>query len=97
MHTVSLISRYMEHPRKSHLLATKKFFRYSQGTLDCGLFYKTEEKLDLMIFTDSDYARDQDDKKSTSGYAFMLGSGVVHGLQRNNQLSLYQEPKLSSY
>ena len=28
-------------------------------------------------FTDSDYAGDLDDRKSTSGYVFMLGSGAV--------------------
>jgi hypothetical protein len=30
-----------------------------------------------MGFTDSDYAGDQDDRKSTSGYVFMLGTGAV--------------------
>ena len=28
-------------------------------------------------FTDSDYAGDQDDRRSTSGYVFMLGTGAV--------------------
>ncbi|GKV45376.1 hypothetical protein SLEP1_g52467 [Rubroshorea leprosula] len=32
---------------------------------------------DLAGFTDSDYAGDLDDKKSTSGFVFMLGSGAI--------------------
>ncbi|XP_047267604.1 uncharacterized mitochondrial protein AtMg00810-like [Capsicum annuum] len=31
----------------------------------------------LVGYTDSDYARNLEDRKSTSGYAFMLGSGVI--------------------
>ena len=77
MYAVSLISRYMENPKEIHLLAAKRIFRYLQGTADFGLLYKKGEHSDLMGFTDSDYARDQDDRKSTSGYVFMLGTGVV--------------------
>ena len=77
MHAVSLISRFMECPKEIHLLAAKRIFRYLQGTANYGLFYKKGEKSDLFGFTDSDYAGDLDDRKSTSGYVFMLGSGAV--------------------
>ncbi|KAJ8630112.1 hypothetical protein MRB53_023435 [Persea americana] len=75
MYYVSLISRYMENP--THLLAAKRILRYLQGTRDFGLFYKKGEKLELFRFTNSDYAGDQDDRRSTSGYVFMLGTGAV--------------------
>ncbi|KAL9366567.1 hypothetical protein Peur_037766 [Populus x canadensis] len=77
MYAVSLISRYMENPKEIHLLAAKRIFRYLQGTADFGLLYKKGEHSDLMGFTNSDYAGDQDDRKSTSGYVFMLGTGAV--------------------
>jgi hypothetical protein len=77
MHVVSVISRYMECPTEIHLLEAKRIFRYLQGTKECGLFYKKGEKSDLFGFTDSDYAGDSDDRKSTSGYVFILGTGVV--------------------
>ena len=77
MYAVSLISRYMDTPADMHLLAAKRIFRYLQGTVDYGLFYKMGLKIDLVDFTDSDYAEDLDNRKSTSGYAFMLGSGAV--------------------
>ena len=32
---------------------------------------------DLIGFTDSDYAGDQDDRRSTLGYVFMLGTGTI--------------------
>nr|KYP43675.1 Retrovirus-related Pol polyprotein from transposon TNT 1-94 [Cajanus cajan] len=77
MYSVSLISRYMENPTEMHLLAAKRILRYLQGTREFGLFYKKGEKSNLLGFTDSDYAGDQDDRKSTSGCVFMLGTGVV--------------------
>lgn len=77
MYVVSLISRYMESPTEIHLLAAKRILRYLQGTKDFVLFYKKGEKSDLIGFTDSDYARDQDDRRSISCYVFMLGTGAV--------------------
>jgi len=40
MHSVSVISRYMECPTEIHLLATKRILRYLQGTKEFGLFFK---------------------------------------------------------
>jgi hypothetical protein len=58
-------------------LAAKRILRYLQGTQNFGIYYTKGEKSDLIGFTDSDYAGDQDDRKSTSGYVFMLGNGAV--------------------
>lgn len=77
MYAVSLISRFMDCPREAHLQATKRIFRYLQGTIEYGLFYKKGEKPVLYGFTDSDYAGDLVDRKSTSGYVFMMGSTAV--------------------
>jgi len=35
---VSLVSRFMEHQTESHFLATKRIFRYLQGTQNLGIF-----------------------------------------------------------
>jgi hypothetical protein len=77
MHATGLISRYMECPREMHLLVAKRIMRYLKGTLEYGLFYKKGVKSDLIAFTDSDYAGDQDDRRSTSGYVFMMGTGAI--------------------
>ncbi|GKV33525.1 hypothetical protein SLEP1_g42028 [Rubroshorea leprosula] len=77
MNGVSLISRYMEHPKELHLQTAKRILRYLCGTADFGLFYKKADQTDLAGFTDSDYAGDLDDRKSTSGFVFMLGSGAI--------------------
>ncbi|KAK6144980.1 hypothetical protein DH2020_021800 [Rehmannia glutinosa] len=78
MFVVSLISRYMENPTELHLHVAKRVLRYFKGTTGFGIFYKKkrgDEK--LVAYTDSDYAGDLEDRKSTSGYVFLLSSGVV--------------------
>lgn len=77
MYAVSLISRYLSKPTELHLLAAKRILRYLQGTSGFGLLYKKEGNKELIGFTDSDYAGDVDDRKSTSGYAFLLSSAAV--------------------
>ncbi|KAL0366839.1 UNVERIFIED_CONTAM: Retrovirus-related Pol polyprotein from transposon RE1 [Sesamum radiatum] len=77
MYSMSLISRYMENPIEMHLLVAKRILCYLQGTRDYGIFYRNGEKPTLLGFTDSIYAGDQDDRRSPSGYVFMLGTAAI--------------------
>ncbi|XP_050125167.1 secreted RxLR effector protein 161-like [Malus sylvestris] len=77
MFTISLISRYMEHPTESHLFEAKRILRYVKGTVGFGVFYKKGGDEELIGYTDSDYAGDQDDRNSTSGYVFVMNSSAV--------------------
>ncbi|GKU93862.1 hypothetical protein SLEP1_g7421 [Rubroshorea leprosula] len=86
MHAVSLISRYMNCPKEVHLLATKRILRYLQGTVEYGLFYENGEKSNLFGFTDSDFARDLDDRKSTSGYVFIMGTTAISWTSREQSI-----------
>jgi hypothetical protein len=77
MFAVNMIARYMEHPVEPHLMAAKRIFRYIKGTLELGIWYRKGEVAELIAYSDSDYGGDVDDRKSTSGYVFMLGSGAI--------------------
>jgi len=77
MYAVSLVSRFMESPTEVHHQAVKKILRYLKGTVNYGLFYKKSEINVLVGFSDSDYAGDLDDHKSTSGYVFLLSGAAV--------------------
>ncbi|KAK9665399.1 hypothetical protein RND81_14G109900 [Saponaria officinalis] len=86
MYVVSLISRYASRPTELHLSAAKRVLRYLKGTSDFGLFYKKDGNKELIGFTDSDYAGDVDDRKSTSGYAFILSSAAVAWASRKQPI-----------
>jgi hypothetical protein len=77
MFVVSLISRYAGQPTELHLQTAKRVLRYLKGTTNFGIFYKKGGSDELITFTDSDYAGDLEDRKSISGYVFMLSSGAV--------------------
>jgi hypothetical protein len=77
--SVCLVARFMERPTEMHVAAIKRIMRYLKGTSSMGILYKKSDSgnLNLIGWSDSDYAGDLDDRKSTSGYVFQLGNGVV--------------------
>jgi hypothetical protein len=86
MFSVSLISRYMSKPTELHLQAAKRILRYLKGTTSYGIFYKKGGETDLLAFTDSDYAGDEEDSKSTSCYVFLLSSGAVSWMSKKQPI-----------
>ena len=71
-YAVSVASRYMDQTHKIHWKAAKSILNFVQGTRTHGIFYKAKYDLDLIGFTDSDWAGDSIDRKYTSGYVFIL-------------------------
>ncbi|GJW88672.1 hypothetical protein Tco_0164012 [Tanacetum coccineum] len=53
-------------PKISHLLAVKRIFRYLKGKPSLGLWYSKDSPLELVAYTDSDYAGATQDRKSTT-------------------------------
>ena len=64
----SVALRYMDKPHEIHWRASKTILNFFQGTSTHGIFYKAKSDLDLIGFTDSDWAGDSIDRNSTSGY-----------------------------
>lgn len=48
-----------------------------KGTKDYGLWYKKNNKFELKVFTDADWARNVDDRNNTSGGTFFLGKRLI--------------------
>ncbi|KAJ4719034.1 Retrovirus-related Pol polyprotein from transposon TNT 1-94 [Melia azedarach] len=76
MFATSLLSRFMQNPSQVHFGAGRRVLRYLKGTHDFGIWFKPEAELNLFGYVDSDWAGCIDDGKSTSGYAFSVGSGM---------------------
>jgi hypothetical protein len=68
----------MQEPHELHWKAAKRILRYVQGTITFGIHYAADSTLDLIGFTDDDWAGDSIDCKSTSGYSLSLGSGTIY-------------------
>ncbi|GJT03845.1 putative ribonuclease H-like domain-containing protein [Tanacetum coccineum] len=64
---VCACSRFQVTPKTSHLNAVKRIFRYLKGKPKLGLWYPKVSSFDLEAYSDSDYARANLDRKSTTG------------------------------
>ncbi|GAV81645.1 hypothetical protein CFOL_v3_25099 [Cephalotus follicularis] len=74
---VGLLGRYQSNPFHDHWVDSKKVLRYLKGTRDFMLTYRRVDDLQLVGFTDSDFADCQDYRISTSGYVFMMAGRAV--------------------
>ncbi|KAE8718614.1 Detected protein of confused Function [Hibiscus syriacus] len=72
---VGVVSRYMANPCKEHWNTVKRVLRYIKGTSNIALCYKGSN-LVINGYVDSDYARDLDKSKSTTGYVFKIVGGA---------------------
>ncbi|KAL3609017.1 hypothetical protein D5086_000037 [Populus alba] len=62
---------------RSPIVPRFKISRNEDGNTVDETYYKQGGEGELLAFTDSDYAGDMEDRKSTSGYVFFMGSSVV--------------------
>ena len=74
---VGIVARFFANPKENHLMAVKRIMRYLKGTKEYGLYYKKNEKFELRAYTNADWAKNIDDRKSISGGAFFLGERLV--------------------
>ena len=75
-HAVSVTSRYQSNPGQEHWTAVKAILKYLRRPKDLCLIYGGGD-LRVDGYTDSDFQSDVDDRKSTSGYIFILNGGAV--------------------
>ncbi|GJX23307.1 putative ribonuclease H-like domain-containing protein [Tanacetum coccineum] len=60
---LTFLFRVKVSPKTSHLLAVKRIFRYLKGKPSLGLWYSKDSPLELVAYTDSDYAGATLDRK----------------------------------
>ncbi|GJX04070.1 putative ribonuclease H-like domain-containing protein [Tanacetum coccineum] len=77
MFAVCLCARFQVTPKVSHLHAVKRIFRYLKHQPNLGLWYPKDSPFHLEAFSDSDYAGDNHDRRSTSGGCQYLGRRLV--------------------
>lgn len=75
-YAVSCIARFSAKPTREHWTAVKRVLRYLQGTSKFGLLYGNVS-VNVVGYSDADWAGDIGDRKSTSGYVFLLGGAAI--------------------
>ncbi|XP_039137309.1 secreted RxLR effector protein 161-like [Dioscorea cayenensis subsp. rotundata] len=77
MFAVGLVSKFMQKPTKHHIGTVRRILHYLSGTINMGIRYDHVENFQLQGFVDSDWGGSVDDRRSTTGWVFNLGSGAV--------------------
>nr|GEX62438.1 hypothetical protein [Tanacetum cinerariifolium] len=77
MYAVCACSRFQVTSKTSHLQAIKMIFRYLNGQPKLGLWYPRESAFDLEAYSDTDYARENLDRKSTTRGCQFLGRRLI--------------------
>uniref|UniRef100_A0A803LQS3 Reverse transcriptase Ty1/copia-type domain-containing protein n=1 Tax=Chenopodium quinoa TaxID=63459 RepID=A0A803LQS3_CHEQI len=76
-YAVGVVSRFMHLPQVQHMTAIMRILRYLKGTSSTGIYFDKNDHLDLIAYTDADWAGDRDGRKSTSGYFTLVGGNLV--------------------
>lgn len=72
----SVVSQHMARSESMHWVAIKRIMRYLKGTMDLKLCFGGND-IALKGYCDVDWAGDASDRRSTTGYVFMLGGGAI--------------------
>jgi hypothetical protein len=76
---VGALSRFNANPGQAHWKQVQHVFKYLAGTKDLMLCYGPgQDGTSLQIYSDADYAGDQDSARSTSGHTVFIGKCLVN-------------------
>nr|GEX76185.1 putative ribonuclease H-like domain-containing protein [Tanacetum cinerariifolium] len=93
-----LVSWHQVTPTTSNLEAVKKIFKYLKGQPKLGLWYPKESPLVLKSYSDSDYARENKDRKSTTGGCQFLGRRpIFHRFSKTDSIKAAPPPLSRDY
>ncbi|XP_073309965.1 secreted RxLR effector protein 161-like [Primulina huaijiensis] len=76
-YVTGMLGRYLSNLGVEHWKAVKRVLRYLQRTKDYMLIYQRSDQLEIIGYTDSDFAGCQDSMKSTSGYIYLIAGGAI--------------------
>ena len=71
------LSQFLSAPTTNHYDTACRVVKYLKGTPGQGLMFRRDSNLQLLGFTDADWAGCMDTRRSTSGYCFFLGTSLI--------------------
>ena len=76
---VTRLAQYASKPSPAHMVALKHLMRYLRGTIDQRITYtgSVSGQPALIGYCDADWGQRLDDRRSVTGYVFMLAGGAI--------------------
>lgn len=86
-YAVNTASQFLNNYRTIHWNAVKRILRYLAGTIDYGIVYgKSGSMLDLIGYTDADYAGCLDTRRSRSGFIYLLNNAPISWCSQRQEI-----------
>ncbi|RWR98966.1 RxLR effector candidate protein-like protein, partial [Dinothrombium tinctorium] len=83
---VGVLSRFVNDPKMKHWRSAKRVLRYLKGTINTKLrLGGKQSKINLYGYVDADWAGDQSDRRSTSGFVYTICGSVISWISRKQQ------------
>jgi hypothetical protein len=77
-YTASLVAKFQPKPKQSHWTATKRIYRYLNGTRNYGIsFAGHHSPMKLLGYSDADFGGDFNDQRSRMGYVYTFGGIAI--------------------
>jgi hypothetical protein len=74
---VSTLSQFLQDPTETHMKAARHVLRYLKGTNHLCITYGACKELRILGFSDSNWGGNLNDRKSTTGYLYIINNGLV--------------------
>ena len=82
---VRQVAKFMHNPGRLHWNRVKRILRYVKGTIQLGLKYKAVKGVKLFGYVDASYADDVDQRRSTTGWCFVIAGATVSWCSRTQR------------
>ena len=81
-YSVGVCARYQANPKESRMIALKIIIKYVKAIADFEVWYSKDINDVLVGYSDADWTRNADDKKSTLGGFFYVGNNLVSRMSK---------------
>ena len=75
--SVSVISQFLDSPCDTHWNAAIRILKYIKGAPGQGLLYTDKGNMQVIGYTDADWAGSPIDRRSTTGYCILVGGNLI--------------------
>ena len=72
----------MAAPRSPHYVVVLRILRYLKGTIFDGFHFSSHSSLTLRTYSDANWAGDPTNRRSTTGYCFLLGDSLISWISK---------------
>ncbi|GJW81891.1 retrovirus-related pol polyprotein from transposon TNT 1-94 [Tanacetum coccineum] len=76
-YAVNQASQFLHAPTDAHFQSVKRILRYVKGTITYGLIFLRPRSNSILGYSDADWARCIETRRSTYGYSIFLGGNLV--------------------